>query len=120
MPTAKVIGEYYTVLLTDSIYARTPDRRGRYDTISDAVRAAMRITLDEGKGTRVLRVTEIEPTKVIGIFGDIFEDDCEIVTEKVTGEVDIPSPLSYNYDPRLSRYHPNNGWAIPETIEIGQ
>lgn len=111
---AKVTGEYYTVLthVGSGAAMRQETREGRYNSISEAVEAAMRITLDRKVGCNVQRITEIEPSAAGGFFGD------ETVTEVMTGEITIPGPRSYEYEPTLSRYHPVNGWATPETIEV--
>lgn len=109
---AKVLGEYYTVAtdVGSGAHLRGKTREGRYETISAAVEAAMRITLDRKVSCKVLRITEHEPVK-LNLFG--FDE-----TETVTGEVMIPGPRSYNYDPALSRYHPVNGWVVPDVISF--
>lgn len=37
---------------------------------------------------------------------------------KVTGEACIPGPASMMMNPGLSRYHPVNGWVVPESIDV--
>lgn len=109
--TAKVTGEYYTVEtdVGSGAAMRGETREGRYHSISDAVKVAMRITLDRQIGCSVVRITEHEP--IDGLFGDV-------ITEKETGRISIPGPRSYNYNPELSRYHPVNGWVVPSEIEV--
>jgi hypothetical protein len=113
---ARVTGEYYTVLtdVGSGAAMRGETREGRYDNIADAIEAAMRIILDRGVGCNVQRITTHEP--VMLSLDSIFGTE---TTETVTGEVRVPGPRSYNFDPELSRYHPVNGWEIPETIEFG-
>lgn len=38
-------------------------------------------------------------------------------TETITG-IMVIEPPSWRNNPDLSRYHPNNGWVIPEFLEI--
>jgi hypothetical protein len=114
MTQARVTGEYYTVL-TDVGSGRAAcgeTREGRYEIISDAVEAAMRITLDRKVGCAVQRITVHEPVQGDGFFTP------ERTTETVTGEISIPGPRSYNYAPELSRYHSANGWVVPDVVEV--
>ena len=122
MPTVKTTGEYYTVATDTGSGAalRGETREGRFEHISDAVESAMRITLDRCVGCNVLRVTTHEPIPdptiaLNGMFGP-----SEMTCETVTGQVSIPGPRSYAFSPALSRYHPVNGWVVPETIEIDE
>lgn len=111
----KVTGEYYTVA-TDTgsgAYLRGETNEGRYESISAAVEAAMRITLDRKTSCSVRRITEHAPVNV-GVLMDL------VVTETVTGEVHIPGPRSYDYAPALSRYHPVNGWVVPDMIDVDE
>lgn len=106
----RVTGEYYTVLTNvgSSAARRGETREGRYDKISDAVESAMRITLDRKVGCKVQRITtHAGHDTIIGIP----------LTESVTGEIDIPGPRSFEYDARLSRYHPVKGWDVPDEID---
>ena len=115
MVMARVTSEYYTVAtdVGSSACARGETREGRYDSIPGAVEAAMRITLDRQVGCDVLRVTEHEAVTVEDMFGQ------PVVTSgTVTGKISIPGPRSYDYLPELSRYHPVNGWALPEVVEV--
>lgn len=111
---AKVIDEYYTVLtdIGSSAAMRGETREGHFTTIASAVEHAMRVTLDRAVSCRVLRITVHEPVEVESMFGT------KLLTEKVTGSVDIPGPRSYNHEPQLSRYHPVNGWVIPEFVAV--
>mgnify|MGYP000893578922 CR=1 FL=1 len=62
------------------------------------------------RGMCVERVAEIDP-----VGGD---DWWEPTTEVVTGKLSVPSPNALAQDPEMSRYHPNNGWGVPETINV--
>jgi hypothetical protein len=55
-------------------------------------------------------MTQHEPYRPHGIFDPVFETE--------TGRVDIPGPHSFAHDPALSRYHPNNGWVVPDRIDV--
>lgn len=100
--TVRTIREYY----------RVGGARGEcFDDLAAAVRGAF-ATAAQGNyaSITVERVTVHEPY-ADGVWGQ--------VTETVTGEISIPGPAHYMQRPELSRYHPVNGWAIPETITVG-
>lgn len=107
--TARVTGEHYRVVV--DVGAGRPGREGPFERISDAVRRAMEIALERGVGCAVERVTTHEPVPPPWWIG-------EPVTETVTGRVAIAGPRSYDHDPALSRYHPVNGWVVPDTVEV--
>lgn len=103
----KVVGEYYRV---------GGPRGERFDSIGDAVRGAFAMAVrDNYYSISVERVTVHEP--VLGREGS-FESLCGPISETVTGKISIKGPAHYISLPELSRYHPVNGWVLPDTIEI--
>ena len=117
MPTARTTGEYYRVV-TDLGASRPVVLPERFDDPCDAARAAMRRVLDTGRSCDIERVTTHEPVErhILGAPTEGWPP--EIVAETVTGRVTIPGPEGYARRPEMSRYHPVNGWAVPETIEV--
>lgn len=111
MPTARTTGEYYRVV-TDIGASRPDVLPERFHEPTDAVRHAMRLVLNTGKSCDVERVTTHEPV-VWHPWGDP-----EVVAETVTGRVAIPAAEHFARRPELSRYHPVNGWAVPDEIEV--
>lgn len=101
---AKVIREYYRLTISQI----------EYSSPAAAIAEAYRIMADEtGKpgwinGISIERVTVIYPIE--HIFGTLHEI--------VTGTIFISSPGTLAQSPELSRYHPVNGWVIPDSIEI--
>lgn len=124
--TVKVTGEVYRVYPTGrkTVYATMLD--GKYvhshdaeyidhPKMTDAIKHAFRIAGEIGCDVMVDRVTQHEAVTDEMAPNDLFGT---LVgrTETKTGELYIPLP--HFTDPSLSRYHPNNGWVVPETIEI--
>lgn len=104
----KVVREFYRVETAGMEPAS-------YENLADAARDAIgKALVTKAKGVGIMRVTEHEPVT----FGNEMDLLFPPVTETVTGEVFVPAVSSYIWAPGLSRYHPVNGWAVPETIEV--
>jgi hypothetical protein len=102
MPAYKVTREYYVV--GDYGFRR------EFDEMSDALTYLYSIIHAQNfHYLSIHRVTEYDaPQDHRGLF----------VANNVTTTVTIQGPASLYADPRLSRYHPINGWVVPETIEV--
>lgn len=87
-----------------------------YSEMMDAVKHAFRIAGEIGCDVMVDRVTHHEPIAPEMAAENIFLATEIGRTETKTGELYIQMPRFT--DASISRYHPNNGWVIPETIEI--
>ena len=127
MATVKVISESYRVYPTGKRWVNATMESGEYvgakpadyqdhDGMMDAVKHAFRIAGDMGCDVMVDRVTRHEPLSEEMDRSNIWLAISAGRTETITGVLYIPMP--HFTDPSLSRYHPNNGWVIPETIEI--
>jgi hypothetical protein len=105
--TRRVTREYYYV----GEYA---DRR-EFDEMGKAVEYLYsRIFAGNYHALSIHRVTEFERTaEEMNSFEGMFDD-----YRQVTTTVTIQGPASLYSMPELSRYHPVNGWVVPETIEI--
>lgn len=126
--TVNVINETYRVYPTgrkvinatkdndDNYVPARPDEYVDHDKMMDAVRHALKIASEIGCDIIVDRVTHHEPITEEMAPNDLFG---ELVgrAETVTGELYIPMS-DFRNAPELSRYHPNNGWVLPQTIEI--
>lgn len=90
-------------------YYRIGPRGREYESPGEAVRAAF-IAAAEGnmRSISVERVTVHEP----------YDGPIGPITETVTGEISIPGPALLARASALARYHPVNGWEVPEEIEI--
>jgi hypothetical protein len=106
MATAKVTGEFYRVL------------GRRFESITEAAQMAYAV-LAEGSyhAIDIERVTTHEP---VATFDDpgvnaFFGGDR---TETVTGRVSIPGIPQLRFDSRLGRYHPVDGVAVPDAVEV--
>ena len=117
MPSARTTGEYYR-LVTDLGASRPGVLPERYDDAAVAARAAMQFVLDTGKSCELQRVTTHEPVERHILGSPVDGWPPEIVAETVTGRLTVPGPEGYARRPEMSRYHPVNGWAVPETIEV--
>lgn len=81
-----------------------------FDSAEEAVKAAFRRAADENyRSITVERVTVHDPVDG-GVWGEI--------TETVTGRLVVDGPATLSRSPELSRYHPVNGWVIPEAVEV--
>lgn len=108
---AKVAREYYRVF-------------GReYESPTKAIAEAYRFMADEAgkpgwhRSVQVERVAVLEkPVTAEGVFANLFEQ----VTEVVTGTLTVMAPGSLAESVELSRYHPVNGWVVPDEIEVLQ
>ena len=87
-----------------------------HEKMMDAIFHALRISGEIGCDIMVDRVTHLETVSEEMAPNDLFG---ELVgrAETVTGELYIPLS-DFRNSSALSRYHPNNGWVIPKTIEI--
>lgn len=97
--TVRVTGEYFRV------------QGERYETPTAAIAAAYK-TMGEETALNCLsvqRVTLHEPID-LGVFGTR--------SETVTGEVVIQGVTRIARTSTISRWHPNNGWCVPETITV--
>jgi hypothetical protein len=64
----------------------------------------------------IARVTTIETPEEFKNYS-AFLDDVGDTSEIVTGHVTIGAE-HYARDTKLSRYHPNNGWDIPDYLDV--
>jgi hypothetical protein len=105
--TVKVTREYYYV-------GEYGDRR-EFEEMREAVAYLYaRIFAGNYHHLSIHRVTEFErPAGEVDSFEALFDS-----YRQVTTTVTIQGPASLYGMPELSRYHPVNGWIVPETIEI--
>jgi len=105
MTQVKVINESYRATIDNS------DHETAHAAIAHTYNIMVNQTGKPGwtRWASIQRITHHEPIDN-GFFGT--------QAENVTGEIMIESPGQLAERSELSRYHPNNGWVIPETIEI--
>ena len=69
---------------------------------------------DKLVGPQIYRVTKHEPVVLPGPLGAVMDPR----TETVTGTLTLLSPADVAMHPNLSRYHPNNGWVVPQSVGV--
>ena len=63
---------------------------------------------------QILRIATVETPEEFNIYASFLDrvgDTCEVVTGQVTIDAE-----HFARDTSLSRYHPNNGWVVPEYV----
>jgi hypothetical protein len=105
---AKVFEEFYRIV--DHGHRTLKDRL-KYD---DVYREAFKIVGEKGGTVCVQRVTIVSTPD--DDFWKVFGDGTG-KTEAITGSVSVGVP-HFATDP-LGRYHPVNGWVIPDEIDEG-
>lgn len=114
MPKYEVIREFYRVVTVEGGVRETIE--SEHADHMEALRIGFALVA-KGQYAKVQRVAAHEPVSLPkpDDFAALF---APTRGETITGEVTIPGPSSFQHDPRLSRYHPVNGWVVPEFIEI--
>lgn len=112
---AKVLSEKY------QINYRVETSNGWEDTVEDveykdAYWRAFQVAGEHRCSVNILRITEVETPPLESIPYATFLDGYDKgTTSVITGSVTI-APGHFATDVELSRYHPNNGWVVPEYI----
>lgn len=109
---AKVTGEYYRLYFGNRHW-------GHFKSPHEACAEAYReLVEDSGKPgwRRAIEVQRVTTHESVPIWSEYPE--LGSITETVTGRVTVPAPGQIAEDVGLSRYHPVNGWSVPETLEI--
>jgi hypothetical protein len=90
----------------------------KYTTPQEAVGAALKYLAEHPAVdcAEVERVTEHEPVNFDDMRGLLAENQNR--TETVTGRQVIYGVQYYSREASLSRYHPNNGWSVPQHLVI--
>jgi hypothetical protein len=127
MTTVKVTGEIYRTYPTGRQWINaTAGREGvayvpctaapfvNHEKMEEALKAAFVIAGTLGCDVIVDRVTLHEKPDEQTLLADIFGTNDR--TETVTGTYRVHFP--HFTEPNLSRYHPNNGWVVPATLDI--
>jgi hypothetical protein len=113
----KVIGEYYA-LVTD-LHTSNTTRIKTYEKYTDEMFwDALAYAGNNKASVRIERITRFkvpEESEMELLDKLFFAGKTE--AERVTGHYDIAIP-NYASRSKLSRYHPVNGWVIPEEIEM--
>ena len=105
MKTVKVTREYYAV-------GSYGDRR-EFAEMGEAVQYCYKRLIDGNYHSLTIeRITEYAQPEGEETFLSVF------LKPQVVSSVTIQGPASLYADPRLSRYHPVNGWVVPETIDV--
>ncbi len=112
---AKVLNEKYQLsykIETDNGYTRIT-KNVEY---KDAYWEAFLIAGTHKQPVTIQRITTVEtPVEAKSSFSAFLDGIGEDTTDLVTGAVTIDAE-HFARDTKLSRYHPNNGWAVPEYI----
>lgn len=107
MATYNVISEHYAVFDGKTEISK-------HDSPTDAIYKAMELTGKARSRHVVKRITVIDTTSIdSSSFDSLFVPDGGCI---VTGtwSPDVPAFGG----PELSRYHPNNGWVLPKTLDV--
>lgn len=101
----KVTGECYRVGDID------------YDELNAAIKAAYtELIRGNYQSLKIQRITKHEP--IPRKNNEIMDELWGPRVETITGEYDLAGPALLRMTPELSRYHPVNGWVIPDEIEV--
>lgn len=108
---AKVLNERYQV-----VYELNGQRIEEEVSYKDAYWRAFLLAGTNRCKVYIIRVTTVETPEEYNRFSSFLDQVGETI-EVQTGQVIIDEE-HFATDTKLSRYNPNNGWVIPECIDI--